>query len=113
MGAEQRTTSASAAFSTSSAARFGIVLVTLVLLGVAYQTIAIELDKRNYAPRGQLYTVNGHQMHMVCMGEGSPAVVLQAGGLADSLWWYRVQNQLAEHTRVCALTVPAWAGANQ
>jgi hypothetical protein len=85
---------------------FGIVLVTLVLLGVAYQTIAIELDKRNYAPRGQLYTVNGHQMHMVCMGEGSPVVVLQAGGLADSLWWYRVQNQLAEHTRVCTFARP-------
>ena len=81
---------------------FGIVLVMLVLLGVAYQTVATEIDKRTYSPRGQLYTVNGHQMHMVCMGEGSPTVILQAGGGAESLWWYWVQNQLAEHTRVCA-----------
>jgi pimeloyl-ACP methyl ester carboxylesterase len=76
--------------------------VALVLLGVGYQTIATELDKRNYAPRGQLYSVNGHQMHMVCMGEGSPVVVLESGATAESLWWHWVQQQLARHTQVCA-----------
>jgi pimeloyl-ACP methyl ester carboxylesterase len=81
---------------------FGIVLVTLVLLGVAYQTIGTEIDKRNYAPRGQLYNVNGHQMHIYCVGDGSPTVILQAGGAAESFWWYWVQNQMAAHTRVCA-----------
>lgn len=81
---------------------FGFGLVALVLLGVAFQTIATELDNRAYAPRGQLYTVNGHQMHMVCMGEGSPAVILEGGATAESLWWYRVQQQLAAHTQVCA-----------
>jgi pimeloyl-ACP methyl ester carboxylesterase len=87
---------------------FGIVLVALVLLGVVCHTVATELDKRNYPPRGQLYTVNGHQMHMVCMGEGSPAVILQAGGGAESLWWYWVQNQMAEDTRVCAFDRPGY-----
>ena len=85
---------------------FGIILITLIVLGVAYQTIATELDKRNYSRRGQLYTVNGHQMHMVCMGEGSPTVILQGGASADALWWYRVQTQLAEHTQVCAYDRP-------
>lgn len=85
---------------------FGIILVALVLLGVVYQAVAVELDKRNYPPRGQLYTVNGHQMHMICMGEGSPTVILQAGGLDESLGWYRIQHQLAEHTRVCAFDRP-------
>jgi pimeloyl-ACP methyl ester carboxylesterase len=41
-------------------------------------------------------------MHMICMGEGTPTVILQAGATAESLWWYWVQSQLAEHTRVCA-----------
>ena len=85
---------------------FAILLVMFVLLGLGYQTIAAELDKRNYSPRGQLYTINGHQMHLVCMGEGSPAVILQTGATAESLWWYRVQNQLAEHTQVCAYDRP-------
>lgn len=84
----------------------GIGLVAIVVLGIAYQAIAVEFDKRNYPPPGQLYSVNGHQMHIVCTGEGSPAVILQAGGAADSIWWYRVQNQLAEHTRVCAFDRP-------
>ena len=84
----------------------GIGLVALVLLGVTYQTIATEIDRRNYSPRGQLYTINGHQMHIVCKGQGSPTVILQAGGAAESLWWYRVQNQMAEHTRVCAYDRP-------
>ena len=41
-------------------------------------------------------------MHLYCIGEGSPTVVLEAGGYAESLWWYQVQNQLAEHTQVCS-----------
>jgi pimeloyl-ACP methyl ester carboxylesterase len=95
---------------------FAIVLVTLVLLGVVYQTVATELDKHNFAPRGELYSVNGHMMHMVCMGErseGSPTVILQAGLSADSLWWYRIQTQLAQHTQVCAYDRPGlgWSEA--
>jgi pimeloyl-ACP methyl ester carboxylesterase len=81
---------------------FGITLVVLILLGVAYQTVATEMNKGKYTPRGQLYTVNGHPMHMVCMGQGSPAVILEGGATAESLWWYWVQQQLADHTRVCA-----------
>jgi pimeloyl-ACP methyl ester carboxylesterase len=87
---------------------FGIVLVLLIVIGVAYQTIGTEQDKGKYAPRGQLYSVNGHQMHMVCIGDGSPAVILQAGGLADSTWWYWIQNQLASHTQVCAFDRPGF-----
>lgn len=88
---------------------FVIVLVVLALIGVTYQTVATEQDKRNFSPRGEFYTVNGHQMHIVCTGEtveGSPTVILQAGATAESLWWYWVQNQLAAHTQVCAYDRP-------
>lgn len=80
----------------------GIIVVALIILGVGYQTIATEADKGKYAPRGQLYTVNGRQIHLNCAGEGSPTVILEAGATAESLWWYWVQRQLAQHTRVCA-----------
>lgn len=91
----------------------GLLLLLLAVLGMAYQTIATKLDEGRYAPRGQLYQVNGHAMHMICMGEGSPAVVLQSGGLAESTWWYWVQNQVAEHTQVCAFDRPGmgWSEA--
>ncbi len=81
---------------------FSIILIILIIAGVIYQTVATEQDKRNFSPRGQLYTVNGHQMHMVCMGKGSPTVILQAGATAESSWWYWVQKQLSAYTQVCA-----------
>lgn len=84
----------------------GIVLVALVLLGVGYQTISTQMYIHSGQPRGQLYTVNGHQMHLVCAGEGIPTVILLAGGGADSLWWHRIQRQLAAHTRECAYDRP-------
>jgi pimeloyl-ACP methyl ester carboxylesterase len=83
-----------------------IFVFVITLVGMVYQTVATELDKRNYPPRGQLYNVAGHQMHLYCTGEGSPTVILQAGGLADSLWWYWVQNQVATSTQVCAYDRP-------
>lgn len=81
---------------------FGIVVVTLLIFGFAYQRIGTAIDDGNVEPRGQLYTVNNRQMHIHCEGEGSPVVILEAGGAAESLWWYWVQRRLAEHTRVCA-----------
>ncbi|MCZ7544236.1 MAG: hypothetical protein M5R40_12200 [Anaerolineae bacterium] len=51
----------------------GIALIALVVLGVAYQTIATETDRRAYSPRGQLFTVNGLQMHINCMGRAATA----------------------------------------
>ncbi len=81
---------------------FGIILIVLALFGATYQTIATETDKATYPQRGQFYSINGHQMNIYCTGEGNPTVVLEAGGVANSLWWYRVQGQLEKHTRVCA-----------
>ncbi len=80
----------------------GISLLVLLILGFAYQTIATETDKNAYPVRGQLYSIDGHQMNLYCTGEGSPTVILEAGGVANSLWWYQVQRQLEQHTRVCS-----------
>jgi len=85
---------------------FVLILLLLIVLGVAYQSITTEQDKRNFSPRGQLFTVNGHQIHIICTGKGSPTVVLQGGLSAESLWWYRVQNQLSRQTQVCAYDRP-------
>jgi len=39
-------------------------------------------------------------MHLYCTGEGSPAVILEAGGGNPWLSWYKVQPQAAQFTRV-------------
>jgi len=41
-------------------------------------------------------------MHLYCLGEGSPTVILESG-LNDSwLYWYKVQPAVAKFTRVCS-----------
>jgi pimeloyl-ACP methyl ester carboxylesterase len=53
-------------------------------------------------PPGQLVDVGGYRMHLYCVGQGAPTVVLDSG-LGDSwLSWYKVQPAIAQFTRVCS-----------
>ena len=82
----------------------GLVGVALVLAcaGAAYQWIAHSRDMRLNPPPGQLVDVGGYRMHLYCIGQGSPTVVLESG-LGDSwLPWYKVQPTIAQFTRVCS-----------
>ncbi len=53
-------------------------------------------------PPGMLVPVNGSPMHIHCMGEGGPTVVLEPGLIGLSLTWSAVQGGVAEFTQVCA-----------
>jgi pimeloyl-ACP methyl ester carboxylesterase len=77
-------------------------LLTLAVIGAIYQAIATEIDQRTYSPPGEMVDVNGHLMHINCMGEGNPTVILEAANLGMSAHWVRVQQQLAQGTRVCS-----------
>ena len=51
---------------------------------------------------GQLVDVGGYKMHIDCVGQGSPTVILESG-LGDSyVSWQKVQPQIAQFTRVCS-----------
>ena len=72
------------------------------LAGICYQSIAISRDRRLYPMPGQLIDVGGYKMHIDCMGNGTPVVVLDSG-LGDSyVSWRRVQPKIAQFTRVCS-----------
>lgn len=45
---------------------------------------------------------HGRHLNLRCSGSGPQTVVLEAGAIADSSTWFRVQPLLAAHTRVCA-----------
>src|SRR5215213_9170032 len=77
-------------------------LLTLAVIGAIYQAVATQIDQRTYSPPGEMVDVNGHLMHINCMGEGSPTVILEAANLGMSAHWVRVQQQLTKSTRVCA-----------
>ena len=44
----------------------------------------------------------GRTINLVCLGHGSPTVILTAGLGHWSWWWWSVQLPLAQRTRVCA-----------
>ena len=79
-----------------------VALVVLAVVGAIYQAIATERDERAYPPPGQLVDVGGYRLHLNCVGEGSPTVILEAANLGMSAYWVRVQQQVAQTTRVCA-----------
>ena len=79
-----------------------VALLVLAVVGAIYQAIATELDERAYPPPGKLVDVGGHSLHINCIGQGSPTVILEAANLGMSAHWIRVQQQVAQTTRVCA-----------
>lgn len=56
-------------------------------------------DQKSPAPIGKLVDVGGYRVHLYCMGEGSPAVVIVGAGLSFN--WGLVQPEVAKLTQVC------------
>jgi pimeloyl-ACP methyl ester carboxylesterase len=77
-------------------------IILLAVSGAGYEAIMSAGDAKRYPPPGQLVDVGGHRLHLYCVGQGSPTVVLDAGLGAFSLDWGAVQPQIATSTRVCA-----------
>lgn len=79
------------------------VLIALVTAGFAYETIATEMDSRAFPPPGQLVAITDSvRLHIHCLGNGSPTVILESSLPAGSPVWGWVQPGVAATTRVCA-----------
>lgn len=74
----------------------------LVSAGMIYQAIATQSDQRNNPAPGQLVDVGGYSLHLYCLGQGSPTVILDAAADMMSADWGWIQPEIAKHTRVCA-----------
>lgn len=79
-----------------------LLLILLVGIGIAYQTTASAQDRETYTLQGRLILVNGRAMHLYCIGDGSPTVILETGVGGNSLLWAYIQPAVAETTQVCA-----------
>ena len=77
-------------------------LLALAVIGAVYQTVATEIDQRTYPPPGELVDVGNHSLHINCVGQGSPTVILEAANGGMSAHWAQVQQEVARATRVCA-----------
>ncbi len=79
-----------------------VALLVLAVAGSIYQAIATERAERAYPPPGEMVEVGGYSLHIHCVGQGSPSVVLDAGSGEMSAQWVWVQQEVSGTTRVCA-----------
>ena len=77
-------------------------LIGLAALGAIYEAIMAAGDGARYPAPGRLVDVGGYRLHLYCVGQGSPTVVLASGAGGFSAEWSIVQPQIAATTRVCA-----------
>jgi len=77
-------------------------IIGLAAIGASYQAIATANDRRHFPAPGQLVDVGGYKLHINCMGQGSPTVILESGLANPSSIWGWVQPEVAHATRVCA-----------
>jgi pimeloyl-ACP methyl ester carboxylesterase len=79
-----------------------VALLALAVVGAIYQATATARAERAHPPPGEMVDVGDHRVHINCVGQGSPTVVLDAALGAVSTSWVRVQQEVSGTTRVCA-----------
>lgn len=77
-------------------------LLALACAGAIYEAMASRRDRTTFHPPGRLIDVGGYRLHLDCTGQGSPTVILEAGGGNPWLSWYKVQPQIAQFAQVCS-----------
>lgn len=85
-----------------TALRVGAVIVLVLLAGATYQGVSNALERRHYQRPGGLIDIGGLQLHLYCMGNGVPTVLLEGPAGGASVAWARVQPAIARVTRACS-----------
>ena len=78
------------------------ILILLGMVGACYERRGAARTAEAYPAPGQLVDVDGRTMHIHCVGEGEPTIVLDAGQGGWSSDWGDVMPQLSDNNRVCA-----------
>lgn len=80
-----------------------ILLVVLIVIGLIREAIVRKNYHTQYPAPGKMVTVNDHEIHINCVGEGSPTIVLEADlDQYGSLSWDSIQDEIGKYTRVCS-----------
>jgi pimeloyl-ACP methyl ester carboxylesterase len=81
--------------------RLGFCFILLTIMGIGYQQWGEWRDKRAFPMPGRLIDVGGHRLHIWCIGEGSPTILMLSGGGTPSVSSYDLQTRLSKTSRVC------------
>ena len=80
----------------------GLFLGVIIYLLVR-ETVARNKYRAEYPPPGQMVSLETHNIHLYCMGSGSPTVVFESDlDQYGSLSWVSVQGEIGKYTRACS-----------
>jgi pimeloyl-ACP methyl ester carboxylesterase len=87
--------------------RILLVGLSLFLSLIVYLLVRESFDRNKYhaeyPPPGQMISLETHNIHLHCVGAGSPTVVFEADlDQYGSLSWVSVQDEIGESTRACS-----------
>lgn len=85
------------------AARAAGAIAAAGIASAVYQRAAEAADRRRFPPPGRLADIGGRRIHLLAMGEGTPAVVIVPSLGGTVLEWVRVQRAAATKTTVCVV----------
>ena len=74
-----------------------ILVVVLFVLSILYEQYSRYSAKKNFVDNGTYVKVDGHKMHYVKRGEGTPTVVFESGlDFSGHMSWYKVQEEVSK-----------------
>jgi pimeloyl-ACP methyl ester carboxylesterase len=73
----------------------------LTLLAMLLGLVACSQNTSNEVV-DKMVNIGSHGLHIYCIGEGSPSVVIDVGFGDSYTNWHTIQEQMAQDTRVCA-----------
>ena len=81
--------------------------LSLVLVLIIYLLVREAIVRNKYrvefSPPGQMVSLETHDIHLYCVGEGSPTIVFEADlDQYGSLSWASVQGEIGKYTRACS-----------
>ncbi len=78
------------------------IIAWVALAGWLYQKAGTVRDRKRFPAPGELINLNGHRLHLLSRGEGSPTVIFESGLMSTVLGWTEIQPEIAKATRaVC------------
>jgi len=76
-----------------------LLLLLFIITSITFTNNVLAKDKPY---PGELINIGTHRLHINCVGEGTPSVIIDSGIGGFSLEWFKIQNNLSNDVRVCS-----------
>ena len=86
----------------ASRAIFGVVFLAAPLAAQVPATQRNGTQTELPPAPGRLIDIGGRRLHLLCSGEGSPTIILEAGASSFAIDWTLVQREVSRGNRTCS-----------